>query len=55
MHLDTLRHKTLTAVLATTFEDDAARAGPHPGAKTMLTLARALGWLKGSFHTVGNL
>jgi hypothetical protein len=53
MPLDAFRKKTLSAALAPARQRGASAFTTHTGAKSMLALAGAFGWLKGAFHNGG--
>ena len=48
--IDAFRQQTFASPLATTRECGASTLCPHPRPKTVLALARSLGWLKSAFH-----
>ena len=48
--IDAFRQQTFASTLATPRECSASTLCPHPRPKTVLALARSLGWLKSAFH-----
>jgi len=48
--IDAFRQQAFASALATTRECGASTLCPHPRPKTVLALARSLGWLKSAFH-----
>jgi hypothetical protein len=50
MSLDAFRQQTFATALAAARKGRATALGTHPGAETVLTFARSLGWLVSAFH-----
>ena len=50
MPLDAFRQQTLAAALPSPRERGTSGFGPHAGAKSVLALSCALGWLISAFH-----
>jgi len=48
--IDAFRQQTFASPLAPARERGASTFCPHPRPKTVLALARSLGWLKSAFH-----
>ena len=48
--IDAFGQKPLASALAPSREGGASAFRPHPRPKTVLALARPLGWLKSAFH-----
>jgi len=48
--IDTFRQEALATALSPTRQRGTATFGSHARAKSMLAFARALGWLKCTFH-----
>ena len=54
MPFDAFRQQSFAAALTASRKGGASAFGPHPRAKTVLTLACPLGWLISAFHKTEN-